>query len=282
MKYKRPFFLCSVAVLSAGTLQAAIDLDNSATFYSESNWYAIRNGGEPGIASSGQSVTISNFKYDSMFFCYFDSVSLKGGESLLVSGTLNFESIYGGSGKNTVIGLFDSKTYSQTALNSALGNASLGNAYNSRSTELGAATVTGDMAGFLTSLTLAYNRNNPSTSSSCVGTNSGGSKIATYETAFSEATAGTDYAFSLSVQKEEGGTYVCAFSLGDASVVSYSAIENELIGKFDVLAFKLPVGTGDSVTLSDFSITVIPEPSMFGFFAGALSLVALSVRRRRL
>ena len=285
MKAKNLFLFGSACLLAAGTLHAAINIDDSATYYDEQNWYAIRNGGEPTISGNGNSISVGNFKYDSMFFCYFNPVVLKAGEYFKVSGKLNLKTIYSGTGTNTVIGLFDSGEFPQDVLDEKLKEKSFGHAYNSKSTNLGASAVTGTMAGFLTSPKLAYNRNNPSTGSSCVATNTGGKRASDYTKEFSSPEAGKEYEFLLNVLKVADGTYTTRFSLGDGEEFVTNSLENEKLGNLSVLAFKLPVGTGGSITISDLEFettgSVIPEPSMFGLLAGLGALALVGARRRR-
>lgn len=285
MKKVNLLSLSIVGTTLAGTLHGAIDIYDAATYYDTKNWYAVRNGGNPTIMNTTNGIEIGNFKYDSLFFCYLNPITLDAGEYFQVTGTVNLKTLYDGSGSNTVVGIFDSGSYSQSSLDAALNNASLGHAYNSRSTSLGASAVTGTMAGFLSSPTLAFNRNKPAANSTCVSTNAGGTKIANYEKSFSTPVAGTDYAFSLKILKTATGTYSASFALGAGESVSYDSQNNDALGDLSVLAFKLPVGTGDAVTLSNLRFettgTVIPEPSLFGLFAGTISLVALCLKRRK-
>lgn len=278
------FLFVNLCVPTAGILQAAINPENSKTYYNAADWYAIRNGGEPTITSASESVTIGNLKYDGMFFCYFNPVALDSGEYLQISGKIKLGSTYSGTGGNTVIGIFDSGDYTQEKLNKKLRENSLGNAYNSKSSELGASAVTGSMAGFLSSVKLSFNRNNPGGNSSCLATNSGGSRAANYGTEFPAPEAGTNYAFLLKILRTEAETYSVTFSLGGGNE-TVGSLQNEAFGNPSVLAFKLPVGTGGAVTISELAFkttgTVIPEPSLFGCGAGVMSLAAFCLRRSR-
>ena len=278
-------------VLLAGTLapaaaHAAIDISDSATYYDPENWYAIRNGGAPTLTSDEVSIAVGNMKYDSMFFCYFSPVVLSAGEYFKISGNLTLSGLYEGTATtNTVLGLFDSKSYPQDTLDSVLSANSLNNAYNSKDTTFSASVVTNSMVGFLTSTSLAYNRDKTTASSTCIATNAGGSKIGDYSSAFAAPEANTAYAFELIVTKEAAGTYECAFSLGGGDVQAYTGIKNDNLEKIDVFAAKLPVVTGGSITLMNLSVattgTVIPEPSAFGLLAGAFALALAGTRRRR-
>lgn len=275
-----------VGISSSGVLEAAIDIDSPTSYYDTSNWYAIRNGGTPSLDSAENKLTVGNFKYDSMFFCYFEPVVLSSGEYFRVSGKLNLSDVHSGSGGNTVVGVFDSGSYPQTVLASILTEKSFGNAYDSKSTNLGASSVTGEMFGFLTSPKLAYNRNAAKVGSTCVATNAGGKKIADHKTAFNDPVAGTDYAFFLEILRNNDNSYSATFSLDGGERVRYDSLQNEKLGNLSVLAFKLPVGTGDSVVLSELYFettgTVIPEPSFFGLITGLGALAFVGARRRRL
>lgn len=282
MKKKYLFFLSGTCLLAAGTLQAAIDFSDAASFYDESNWYAIRSDGTPTISKTDKSISIGSSRYDCLVFCYFNPVTLKQGESLQVSGTLSLDKIYSGTNANTVVGLFNSGAYNQTALDAALKEKSLGHAYNSKSTSFGASVVTNGMTGFLTSQKLTYNRNKPSGTSTCLSTTSGGAKT-DYKESFSAPEAGKAYNFLLKILKTAEGTYSTTFSLGGGEAVTTESLSNETLKDLSVLAFRVPVATGGSVTLSDlkFETAAIPEPSAFGAFSGAAALLLCLRRRKR-
>ena len=286
MKKKHLFLLSGTCLLAAGTLHAAIDFKDPASFYDESNWYAIRNGGLPTIGKADTGgIRIGNFKSDSMFFCYFDPVTLKEGEYLQVSGTLNLGTIQSGTSINTVVGLFSAGSYTQEALDAALKAKSFGNAYNSKSTDLGASAVTGGMAGFLTSQKVTYNRNKPASSSTCLNPSAGGTRGAAYEKEFATPEAGANYNFLLKILKTAEGTYSTTFSLGGGEEVTTTDLKNDVLGDLSVLAFRVPVGTGGTVTLSglkfETSAAAVPEPSAFGVFSGASALLLCLRRRKR-
>ena len=284
MKKKHLCLLSGTCLLAAGTLHAAIDINNPASFYDESNWYAIRSDGTPTISKTENSISIGSSRYDCLVFCYFDPVTLKQGESLQVSGTLNLDKTYSGTNANTIIGLFNSGTYNQAALDAALKEKSLGHAYNSKSTGFGASVVTNTMAGFLTSTKLTYNRNKPTSNSTCLSTSSGGAK-ADYVKEFSTPAAGANYNFLLKILKTAEGTYSTTFSLGGGEEVTTESLSNEALKDLSVLAFRVPVGTGGSVTLSglkfETSAAAVPEPSAFGVFSGASALLLCLRRRKR-
>lgn len=271
--------------LAPAALEAAIDISDFATYYDTENWYAIRNSGAPTLTSDETSVAVGNMKYDSMLFCYFSPVVLSAGEYFKISGNLTLSGLYDGtSTANTVLGLFDSKSYPQRTLDATLSANSLGNAYNSKDTSFSASVVTNSMVGFLTSTSLAYNRDKTTTSSTCIATNAGGSKIGDYASAFSTLEANAAYAFELTVTKDAAGTYVCAFSLGGGEVQTYTGVKNDNFEKIDVFAAKAPVTTGGSITFANLSVTttgtVIPEPSALGLIAGAFALALAGTRRR--
>ncbi len=283
--------IAALALLAGTALvpaaRAAIDINDSATYYAAENWYAIRNGGTPTITPTANSVSVGTLKYDGLFFCYFEPVVLSAGQYLKISGTLNLSEIYAGSTTtNTVLGLFDSGDYPQTKLDSALAEKSLGHGYNSaKLSEMSASQITGTMSGFAVSTVSAFDRNNPSTNSACLATNSGGKRIEAYSTALSEPTAGNDYAFEICITKEDAGTYALAFSLGGSDEKTYTSLENTALEKLDVFAVKAKVATGATATLSNLAIsttgTVIPEPSAFGLMFGVLSLLVAAFPRRR-
>ncbi len=281
MKKKYLFLLSGTCLLAAGTLQAAIDFSNTASFYDESNWYAIRSDGTPTISKTDTGIRISGSKSDCLVFCYFEPVMLKQGEYLQVSGSFNLDKLQ--SGSNTLVGLFSSGNYTQAVLDAALAEKSLKHAYNSKSTGLLASTVTNAMAGFLTSTKVTYNRNKPTSNSTCLSTTSGGAKV-DYAKEFSTPTAGVNYNFLLKILKTAEGTYSTTFSLGGGDAVTTESLTNEVLKDLSVLAFRVPVGTGGNVTLSDLKFetvsVAVPEPSAFGFFSGASALL-LCVRRRK-
>lgn len=283
MKKKHLFLLSGTCLLAAGTLQAAIDFSNAASFYDESNWYAIRSDGTPTISKTDKSISIGGSKSDCLVFCYFEPVSLKQGEYLQVSGTFNLDKLQ--SGTNTIIGLFSSGNYTQAVLDTALAEKSLKHAYNSKSTGLLASTVTNGMAGFLTSQKLTYNRNKPSGTSTCLSTTSGGVRGVAYEKEFATPEAGKEYSFLLKILKTAEGTYSTTFSLGGGEDVTTEGLSNEHLKDLSVLAFRVPVGTGGSVTLSGLTFekvtAAVPEPSAFGVFSGASALLLCLRRRKR-
>ena len=282
MKKKHLFLLSGTCLLAAGTLQAAINFSDPASFYDESNWYAIRSDGTPTISKTENSISISGSKSDCLVFCYFEPVTLKQGESLQVSGTFNLDKLQ--SGANTIIGLFNSGVYAQDVLDAALAEKSLKHAYNSKSGLLASA-VTGGMAGFLTSTKLTYNRNKPANNSTCLATNSGGVRGKNYEKEFSAPEAGKEYSFLLKILKTAEGTYSTTFSLGGGEAVTTESLSNDALKDLSVLAVRVPVGTGGSVTLSDLKFetatAVVPEPSAFGVFSGASALLLCLRRRKR-
>lgn len=283
--------LAALALLAGTALvpaaRAAININDSTTYYAKENWYAIRNGGAPTITPTENSVSVGTLKYDGLFFCYFEPVVLSAGQYLKISGTLNLSEVFTGTTTtNTVLGLFDSGDYPQTKLDSTLAEKSLGHGYNSEKlSEMSASQITGTMSGFAISTVCAFNRNNPNTSSTCLATNSGGKKIETYSTALSEPTAGVDYAFEICITKKDADTYALAFSLGGSEEKTYTALENTALEKLDVFAIKAKVATGKTATLSNLAIsttgTVIPEPSAFGLMFGVLSLLVAAFPRRR-
>ncbi len=283
MKKKYLFFLSGTCLLAAGTLQAAIDFSDAASFYDESNWYAIRSDGTPTISKTENSISIGSSRYDCLVFCYFNPVTLKQGESLQVSGTLSLDKIYSGTNANTVVGLFNAGAYNQATLDAALAEKSLKHAYNSKSTGLLASTMTNGMTGFLTSQKLTYNRNKPSGPSTCLSPNSGGVRGAAYAKEFAAPEAGKAYNFLLKILKTAEGTYSTTFSLGGGEAVTTESLSNEALKDLSVLAFRVPVATGGSVTLSDlkFETAAIPEPSAFGAFSGAAALLLCLRRRKR-
>lgn len=284
MKKKHLFLLSGTCLLAAGTLQAAIDISDAASYYGESNWYAIRSDGTPTISKTDNSIIIGSSRHDCLVFCYFDPVTLKQGESLQVSGTLSLDKLQSGTNANTIIGLFNSGAYNQAALDAALKEKSLGHAYNSKSTGFGASVVTNAMAGFLTSTKLTYNRNKPTSNSTCLSTSSGGAKT-DYAKEFSTPAAGANYNFLLKILKTAEGTYSTTFSLGGGESATTESLSNEALKDLSVLAFRVPVGTGGSVTLSDLkfetSTAAVPEPSAFGVFSGASALLLCLRRRKR-
>ena len=285
MKKKHLFLLSGTCLLAAGTLQAAIDISDAASYYDESNWYAIRSDGTPTISKTDNSIIIGSSKHDCLVFCYFDPVTLKQGESLQVSGTLSLDKLQSGTNANTIIGLFNSGAYDQAALDAALKEKSLGHAYNSKSTGFGASVVTNAMAGFLTSQKLTYNRNKPSGTSTCLSTTSGGVRGVAYEKEFATPEAGKEYSFLLKILKTAEGTYSTTFSLGGGEAVTTESLSNDALKDLSVLAFRVPVGTGGSVTLSDLKFetatAAVPEPSAFGVFSGASALLLCLRRRKR-
>lgn len=269
--------IAAAIVLSASTLFASAETN----LYDTNNWYAIRNGATPVFSATGDSMTITNLSYDANTFCYIDPITFIVGQTITVSGTINLSSISGNSGANTVFGIFDSKTETQANIDQIISDNSLTHGINSKDhAEWGVSKLTNSMAGFMSSVSTAWNRNNPNEKSGFLTTNSGGTKIAAYAPEFSSPTQNTDYNFSISLKKTAENVYAGAFSLGDGTTYSFETQTNDKIEKIDVIGFKMPTNSG-AATIKNLAIAVAPEPAMFGLLAGTLALVLAGTRRRR-
>ena len=280
--------IAALALLAGTALapaaRAAIDINDSATYYAAENWYGYRSNTNVEYTTTKSSVNFSKIDDASYVWGYFNPIVLEVGDSLRFSGTFTFGTI---ATKGTFsIGLFNSglcsqsemltHTYQSATDVSGMANYSIGKSATG--------TATGGMAGVSANNQKAYLRTKTSSDTAFLSTASGAQqKTTAFETAFSAPTANTAYAVKLDLTKTSSGLDL-AVSFGGESAKTVS-FETD-ISTFDVIGIRSPVTAGGSgITLSDFSVSkkgaVIPEPSAFGLMFGVLSLLVAAFPRRR-
>lgn len=281
--------IAALALLAGTALapaaRAAIDINDSATYYAAENWYGYRSNTDVEYTTTKSSVNFSKIDKSSYVWGYFNPIVLEVGDSLTFSGTFTFGTI--ASEGTFSIGLFNSGLCSQSEM--------LTHTYQSSTDVSGMAnygtgkkgvtgTATGGMTGVSANNANAYLRTNADSNTAFLSTSSGAQqKTTAFETAFSAPTANTAYAVKLDLTKTSSGLDL-AVSFGGESAKTVS-FETD-ISTFDVIGIRSPVTAGGSgITLSDFSVsttgTVIPEPSAFGLMFGVLSLLVAAFPRRR-
>ncbi len=280
--------LAALALLAGTALapaaRAAIDINDSATYYATENWYGYRSNTNVEYTTTDSSVNFSKIDESSYVWGYFNPIVLDVDETLTFSGTFTFGKI--ASGGTFSIGLFNSGLCSQSEMlthtyQSETDVSKMANYSTGKSTT---GTATGGMTGVSANNQKAYLRTNADSNTAFLSTASGAQqKTTAFETAFSAPTANTAYAVKLELSKTLTGVDVFVSFGGEAT--KKVSFETD-ISTFDVIGIRSPVTAGGSgIALSSFSVsttgTVIPEPSAFGLMFGVLSLLVAAFPRRR-
>lgn len=282
MKLKNLLFPCSFFLL-AGTPLVSLGSEPE-TFLTDGlgiDWFGYRSNTTKTVFSyEDGKTTMTNLDSDSYVWGYLpQAVSLEIGQALTFAGTATFNSV--ASSGAFYIGIYNSGANAKPETGATFSSIVAG---------------TYDMTGFFGgtnkkasgTTTHVYSRfagKAPGASGSggagFMTSNQGAAYIASAspETLIEHPSANVAYEFSLKILRTAAGYDVL---MGDGEPVSFVSEKSPASGVFDVIAIKSP---GNGITLSNFSIsttgTAIPEPSMFGFFAGIFSLAALVARRKR-